>query len=591
MKYLLQLNVMVVSLMLCLTASGAKYPVKVGGLNPRILVDQDNVPFLLVGDSPHSLIVNLSEADAAFYLADRATNGFNSLWVELLCVPYTGGRPDGSLLDGTLPFTNMIPGTGSYDLTTPNEAYFAHVDTIIRMAATNGLQIMLDPLDTGGLTQTALDNGAARCRAYGQYLGNRYRDFSNLVWLNGNDFQSWTNPVNDGVITAIALGITDNDTNHLQTVELDYYASSSLDDPNWKPIVGLNLAYTYYPTYDEVLHAYQQSTNAPVVMSEAHYEFETIGDPNSGQELGTPLVLRHQEYWTLLSGGAGQLYGNGFTWPFLSGWQSHLDSTGVAQLKYVTALFASRAWYNLVPDINHAILTSGYGTYATNGAVSQNDYATAASTGDGALAMVYVPTVRAIAVNLGAMSGAVTASWYDPENGTYVSINGSPFSDLGTQDFTPPGNNSGGDGDWVLVLESIVDPPMLNLSLTSTNAAILAWPGYILQQNSDLTTTNWINVTNMIADVGSQYQAVIAPSGGQLFYRLQSTAGTPTMSVYMTATNTVVLSWSGYLLQQNSNLTTTNWANLTNVITVVGSEYQIVVSPLVGQQFYRLKYF
>jgi len=58
------------------------------------------------------------------------------------------------------------------------------------------------------------------------------------------------------------MGIKDKDTNHLQTVELDYYVSSSLDDPNWAPIVGLNFCYTTI-TYDEVLHAYQQSANIP----------------------------------------------------------------------------------------------------------------------------------------------------------------------------------------------------------------------------------------------------------------------------------------------------------------------------------------
>jgi len=465
----------VIGLLFCGVVHGASYPVKVSSTNPRILVDQNNTPFLLVGDSPHSLIVNLSEGDAAFYLADRGTNGFNSLWVELLCVPYTGGRANASLLNGTLPFTSTIPGTSSYDLTTPNEAYFAYVDTVIRMAATNGIQIMLDPLDTGGLTQTALDNGATRCRAYGQYLGNRYKNFPNLIWLSGNDFQGWRTPANDAVITAIALGIKDNDPNHLQTVELDYYISSSLDDPNWAPIVGLNLAYTYYPTYDEVLHAYQQSTNTPVFMGEEHYEFETVGDPSSGQELGTPLVLRHQEYWTLLSGAAGQGYGNGFTVRFLSGWQTNLDTTGAKQLQYVTALFASRAWYNLVPDTNHTILTSGYGTYATSGAVSANDYATAARTGDGTLVMAYLPTVRTVTMNMASMSGAATARWYDPENGTYQSISGSPFPNTGTQNFTPPGNNSGGDPDWILVLETVsVAPIPLNIQLTG-GKVVLSW--------------------------------------------------------------------------------------------------------------------
>jgi hypothetical protein len=493
MKVMFKRSLTIFYLLICLGVYGASYPVRIGSVNPRILVDQHNAPFLLVGDSPHSLLVNVSEADAAFYLADRGTNGFNSLWVELLCVPYTGGRADGSMLDGTLPFTATL-SSGEFDLSTPNEAYFAHVDRIINMAATNGIQIMLDPLDTGGLTQTALDNGVTKCRAYGQYLGNRYKNFPNLIWLSGNDFQGWRTAANDAVITAVALGIRDNDTNHIQTVELDYYISSSLDDPNWKPIVGLNFAYTYYPTYVEVLHAYQQSTNMPVFMGEEHYEFETVGDPNSGQELGTPLVLRRQEYWTLLSGGAGQMYGNGNTWPFKSGWKNYLETTGARQLQYVTALFASRAWYNLIPDINHTVLTSGYGTYATSGAVSANNYVTAAKTADGTLALAYLPTIGTVTINLASMNGAVTARWYDPENGTYQSINGSPFPNTGTHNFMPPGNNSGGDGDWVLVLTaSSVQKPTLTIT---TPTAGQRWSNVMFTVTG--TVFDSLQVTNVL---------------------------------------------------------------------------------------------
>jgi hypothetical protein len=44
-------------------------------------------------------------------------------------------------------------------------------------------------------------------------------------------------------------------------------------------------------------------------MVEANYEFEN----NTGKDLGTPAILRRQEYWTALSGATGQLYGNGYT--------------------------------------------------------------------------------------------------------------------------------------------------------------------------------------------------------------------------------------------------------------------------------------
>ncbi len=72
-------------------AASPVYPVKISA-NGRYLMDQNNVPFLMVGDAPHSLVVNLSSSNAAIYLADRATNGFNTLWVEALCNTYTGGR-------------------------------------------------------------------------------------------------------------------------------------------------------------------------------------------------------------------------------------------------------------------------------------------------------------------------------------------------------------------------------------------------------------------------------------------------------------------------------------------------------------------
>ena len=131
----------------------------------------------MVGDAPHSLVVNLSSSNAAIYLADRATNGFNTLWVEALCNTYTGGRANGSLLNGTLPFTNTIPSTSSYDLTTPNEAYFAYVDQIVRMAATNGIQVMLDPIETGGWLTTMLANGTTRCRAVRPISGEPLQEF------------------------------------------------------------------------------------------------------------------------------------------------------------------------------------------------------------------------------------------------------------------------------------------------------------------------------------------------------------------------------------------------------------------------------
>jgi hypothetical protein len=425
------------------TASpGVAFPLRVSTVG-RYLVDQNNVPFMIVGDSPQALITKLSKAEAAAYFADRAALGFNAVWVNLLCNSYTGGNPDGSTFDGIVPFTTFG------DLSTPNPAYFERVDDMIKLAAQYGLAIILDPIETGGWLPTLQSNGATKDFNYGAFLGNRYESFANIIWMHGNDFQNWSTGSDDGLVQAVANGIRSVDSNHIHTLELSFLVSSSLDDRNWEPIVSLNAAYTYFPTYAEVLYAYNQSSSVPVFMVEANYEFEN----NTGMDSGSASILRRQEYWTQLSGATGQLYGNHYTWQFAEGWQDSLDTTGAIQLGYMKNVFVSRAWYNLVPDQNHVVVTAGYGTFATTGSLGSNDYLTAARTPDGNLVMAYMPTARTITVDMSKLSGLVRAQWFDPTNNSYVSISSSLLTNSGFQQFTPPGNNGAGDDDWLLLLE------------------------------------------------------------------------------------------------------------------------------------------
>ena len=483
---------------------------------------------MIVGDSPQALVVNISEADAALFFTNRNARGFNTMWINLLCTTYTGGRTNGSTFDGMLPFTNKIPSTSFYDLSTPNEAYFAHMDRILNLAAQQGLQVMLDSIETGGWLTTMVANGAVKCRAYGQYLGNRYKNFPNIIWFHGNDFQGWQTANNDAVVRAVALGIHDMDTNHLQTIELNYQVSSSLDDTNWAPIVGLNAAYTYFPTYAEVLHSYNQSSSMPAFMVEANYEFENLAGP-----VTTAPILRKQEYWALLSGAAGQLYGNHYTWQFASGWQTNLDTPGAIQMSYLEALFEPRAWYNLVPDTNHTVVTAGYGTSSSTVTVSTNDYATAARTADGTLVMVYLPALRTLTVNMSKLSGPAVAQWYDPAGGSYVQISGSPFTNSGSRNFTPPGNNSDGDGGWVLLLETLsaLTPPVLSFASAGpgTNGFVVSFdtqPGwkYDLQSVSNSPGGVWSPLVTNIPGTGGAVQITDTNALGWVggFYRVRT---------------------------------------------------------------------
>ncbi len=139
----------------------------------------------------------------------------------------------------------------------------------------------MNPIETGGWLTVLRSNGPSKARAYGQFLGERYKSFANIVWFDGNDFQSWADASNDAVVLAVAQGIHDADPAHIQTVELDAPNSGSLDDPRWRSVVTLDAAYTYYATYAQVLKEYNRSRFVPVFMAEARYEFE-----------GTPAGLR-----------------------------------------------------------------------------------------------------------------------------------------------------------------------------------------------------------------------------------------------------------------------------------------------------------
>jgi hypothetical protein len=431
------------------------YPLKVSE-NHRYLVDQNNQPFLIVGDTPQGLMGRLTEKDAETYFADREAHGFNTAgWIDVACAGHDyPTNKFATTPDGIRPFNGFIGGSSDYtqyDLSKPNEAYFTRLDHIVQIATKHHQAVFLDPVETIGWLPVLRANGLKAAFAYGQYLGNRYKGFANVMWLNGNDFNNWTIPPDDDLVQAVAKGIRSAAPTELQTVELHVRTSSSFDDPRWVPLSDLNSTYTYSPTYIQILHSYNQKPVAPDYLVEAHYDLENVGTP---PDFGTPNVLRREDYWTMLSGGTGQFYGNKYTWSFADGWQSHLDTPGVDQLKIWKEFFSSYQWQDLVPDQDHTFLTAGLGTFGNvDTRVSESDYATAAVTSAGNLAIVYLPTVRAITVNLAALKGSARARWFDPTNGAYQDISGSPFGNSGSHEFTPPGKNHDGDGDWVLVLD------------------------------------------------------------------------------------------------------------------------------------------
>ena len=432
----------------------ALYPLKVSE-NHRYLVDQSGKPFLIVGDTPQGLMGRLTEQEADYYFADREAHGFNTLgWMDVMCAgrDYPTNK-DATTPDGIRPFTGYVAGGTDYthyDLSKPNEAYFQRLDRMIELAGKHHLFVFLDPIETIGWLPTLRNNGMQVAFQYGQFLGRRYGKFANVGWLNGNDFNQWTQPEDDSLVRAVSKGIRSAAPHQLQTVELHVLTSSSFDDPRWIPLIELNSTYTYSPTYIQMLHSYNQRPIAPTYLVEAHYDLEDVGEP---PDFGTPFVLRKEEYWTILTGGVGQFYGNKYTWSFADGWKGKIDTEGADQVGIWKKFFTSLPWQNLIPDQNHSFLVAGYGTFGNvDTRVSVSDYATAAKTQDGSLAVVYLPANRSITLKMGDLRSAAKAQWFDPSNGTYRAAAADPVANHGLHTFNPPGRNHAGDSDWVLLL-------------------------------------------------------------------------------------------------------------------------------------------
>src|SRR5215472_2135518 len=216
--------------------SSGLYPVRIGP-NHRHLVDQSGNPFLVQGDAPWSLISGLTREEAEGYLETRRRQGFNSIIVNLIEHKFRG--PVNRYGEG--PFS--APG----DFSTPNDRYFDHADWVIRKAAEKGIQVFLAPIYLGyigtdeGWIEEAIANGPEKCRAWGRYVGKRYRDFDNLVWIIGGD----RNPESAREdVDAVALGIKEFDTRHLFTAHC-HPENSALDQYKNDGWLNVNDTYTY----------------------------------------------------------------------------------------------------------------------------------------------------------------------------------------------------------------------------------------------------------------------------------------------------------------------------------------------------------
>ncbi|WP_164923933.1 DUF4038 domain-containing protein [Sinorhizobium fredii] len=416
---------------------GASFPL---GVRPgkRHLEDASGRPFFMQGDTAWSLVVQLTREDAERYLRDRKARGFNTILVNLIEHRFATGAPANAY--GERPFLR------DGDYATPNEAYFEHADWVLEKACELGFLVLLTPSYVGngggpeGWYQEMEDSGAESMRDYGRFLGRRYGDYNNLVWVQGGDY----NPPDKDLIRALVEGIKENDPDALHTAH-GSPGSPALEHWSGEPWLAINNVYTYGPVHSAALSEYGRKEAMPFFLMESAYENEHDASEHR---------LRMQAYQAVLSGAMGHIFGNNPIWHFDGpglypapvSWQKSLDSRGARSMTLLLKVMSSLKWWLLEPDVANTLLVEGRG--------SEKARAVAARAGDGSFALVYLPTSRSITLDLSRLAGSgIEARWIDPSSGRSRPAEGSPF-EPNRQTLKPAPTNEAGFTDWVLELRS-----------------------------------------------------------------------------------------------------------------------------------------
>lgn len=427
-------------------AAAADFPLRVSD-NGRYLETAAGAPFHFAGDTHWPLLWHYTLDEAKEIVDDRAAKGFTAM---LISVGAFSNRPNAG---GHRTFTDRRA-------LTPNEGYFAHADRVLDHIESTGMAVYAVALWWNQFNRDASIEGQ---ESYGRWIGARWSGRANLLWVIGGD-----TPYRDTDLAsyrALANGIRAGGGEQLMSWHphgggpmrsAGHSSSEYLHDEPWLDFSSVQGHAEGGRMAARVLEDYRRTPAKPVIMIEPWYYWTELRDPVFGFPIHAgPLRIRQGAWQTRLGGGS---FGEGHgAWPLWfhestpEQWRAALAGRSAADIgTHMRALMESVEWWRLEPDVTGEVVVRGAGDPASW------DYAAAAGTPDRSLALIYLPSGRAIGVDPGWFAGPFQARWFDPASGAWLpaerSAGGSGLT------FTPPPANAAGDGDFVLVCETLEKP-------------------------------------------------------------------------------------------------------------------------------------
>jgi hypothetical protein len=418
-------------------AATGRFPLRISPDGHHML-DHAGRPFLINQASSWGLIQSLSTEDARTYLDQLAKRNWNAVMVSIIS--------NDARMPGDPPaWRGIEPFRERWDFSTPNDAYFDHADEVLKMARERGMLVTLVPSYLGypeDATQGWADelqsssNSVDKSRAYGRYLGRRYKSFDNIIWVAGGDNRPEAGSELEAHMLAIVEGIRAEDPDHLWTAHWSGKDTGMLASENeaFAPYIDIDgyYAFNYELTYEKVLNQYGLGTGRPLFHLDMSYETEWGGEPAE---------IRQRAYDAILSGATGSSFNAGPDWYLFRNFRN-VSTPGARETQYWYRLFSAKRWYELTPDTDHSAVTAGYGERGST------DYVCAAHSPDYSLVMAYLGHGGSVTVDLGKVPGErARVVWYDPTSGETRGER--EYATTGQQPLAAPSNQS-----WVLVVES-----------------------------------------------------------------------------------------------------------------------------------------
>jgi hypothetical protein len=439
------------------------------------LVYEDKTPFFYLGDTNWEFLMRARREDSEKLIKNRHEKGFTVMQTVITGAYIIKEGRDGGIeilkdnVYGDQPFidadiTQPLETPGSDPDDPEQYDFWDHVDYIVQTAAENDIYIGMIPCWHHLYEHLKLVN-KQNARAYGKWLGERYKDTPNIIWILGGD-----TPGNAGdgeaMFDEMAAGLREGDGDtHLMTFHPRGRSGSSqwFHDRDWLDFNMIQSGHSMRdnPNYLKIAADYNRSPVKPCMDGEPRYEDHSVNwNPANGWY--NDFDVRQAAYWSLFAGAHGHTYGVRGVWqmyepgrekrgPLNYYWYEAMDLPGGTDMKHVKDLMLSRPFLSRIPDQTLVVETYEEGDHIQ------------ATRGDG-YAFIYIPTGKAFHARLDKINVAdsINAWWFSPRdglcyNGVAETIREDPFTTITAPfrdevEFDPPGEPGRGN-DWVLVLD------------------------------------------------------------------------------------------------------------------------------------------